>query len=183
VVVHLALLLPLGWLLYLGFTGQLGTDPAQRVVRHLGFSGACILWLCLAMTPLRRLTGEPGWIGFRRALGLWAFAYLSLHLLAFVVVWAGLDLAIILEELTKRPYMYVGLVGWLLMVPLAVTSTRSARRRLGRRWQQLHRLIYPVALLGLLHMIWLAKLDYLQPALFGVALLLLLVSRRLAITK
>lgn len=176
--IHFALLSPLLWLTFTLVAGRIGTDPAESIVKYLGFTGACILWGCLCMTPMRLITGSPYWVSYRRALGVWSFFYLSLHFMAFLVVWAGLDLVIIIEELTKRPYMYIGLAGWLCMLPLAITSTKSSRRKLGRRWIQLHRLIYPAAVLGLIHMVWLAKLDYLQPALFALSLFLLFIMRR-----
>ena len=176
-VFHAASLLPLLWLVYLVATGQIGADPADRIVRYLGLTGACFLWACLTMTPLRLLSGRSVWISYRRGLGLWAFFYLSIHLLSFIVMWAGLDVQILLEEVTERPYVYLGLFGWLLMVPLAFTSTRSARRRLGKSWIKLHRLIYPVALLGLAHMLWIAKLDYLQVSIFGGLLFMLFFCR------
>lgn len=169
--------------MYLVISGQAGADPAERTVRYLGFTGICFLWGCLAMTPLRLISGRSAWITLRRALGLWAFFYLSLHLLAFVVIWAGLDVQILTEEVTERPYIYLGLLAWLLMVPLAVTSTRASRRRLGRRWLMLHRLIYPVSLLGLVHMFWIAKLDYFQVAVFTMLLLLLYLCRWLCRKK
>lgn len=177
VLLHVGSFLPLLWLMLLMISEQIGADPAERIVRYLGFTGICFLWGSLSMTPLRHITGRPAWITYRRALGLWAFFYLSLHLVSFVVVWAGLDLQIVTEEVTERPYVYLGLLGWLLMVPLAVTSTRAFRRRLGRRWLTLHRLVYLVSFLGLAHMFWIAKLDYLQVAVFGVLLIFLLAIR------
>ena len=176
---HLGALLPLFWLVYLVLSGEIGADPAERIVRDLGLYGACFLWGSLAITPLRLMTRNPRWVSYRRALGLWAFSYLSLHLLAFIVVWAGLDWGIVTEEVTKRPYVYVGLLGWCLMVPLALTSTRNARRKLGRRWITLHKLVYLIAILGLVHMAWIAKLDYLQVSIFGVLLSLLFLARRI----
>ena len=174
---HLGALVPLGWLLYLIVTGEIGADPAERVVRDLGFYGVCLLWLSLSMTPLRLITKKPQWIAYRRAFGLWGFAYLTLHLLAFVVMWAGLNWSIVLEEVTKRPYIYVGLAGWVLLLPLALTSTRSARRSLGRRWITLHKSVYVVSVLAMIHMAWIAKLDYLQVIVFSVILFLLYASR------
>ncbi|AUM11936.1 protein-methionine-sulfoxide reductase heme-binding subunit MsrQ [Ketobacter alkanivorans] len=175
---HVLLLWPLLWLVYRVIAGDIGTDPAESIVRYLGFTGACMLWACLAITPLRLISGNPSWVSYRRALGLWAFFYTSLHLAAFLIVWAGLDLDIIIEEITKRLYVYIGLAAWLLLLPLAVTSTKASRRKLGRRWVVLHKLIYPSAVLAVVHMLWLAKLDYLQPALFAVMLFLLLLMRR-----
>lgn len=171
------LAIPLLWLVYLIFSQSIGPDPAEKIVRDLGFAGACILWLTLAMTPLKIVTGKGYWIAFRRLLGLWSFAYLSLHMLAFVVFWAGLNWGIVLEELIRRPYIYVGFAAWVLLLPLAITSTRKARRSMGLGWQKLHRLIYVIAGLGLLHIIWFSKLEYTQPMVFGGLLVLLLSIR------
>ena len=176
-VLHLLLCLPLLWLGYLIATQQLGADPAELLVRELGFYGACVLWGCLAMTPLRVLTEWPGWIAFRRLLGLWSFFYLTLHFSVFIMLWAGLNLAVIMDEVTQRPYIIVGLIAWLMMLPLAITSTRGFRRRLGKRWQKLHRLVYLVALLGLLHIVWVAKLEYMQPLLFAGILIAMFALR------
>ena len=142
-------------------------------MKELGFYGACILWLTLAITPLKKLTGIASFMAYRRLLGLWSFFYLTLHLLVFVVLWAGLNVAVLLEEVSQRPYIIVGTIAWLLLVPLTITSTRKARRSMGRRWQSLHRLVYIIAVLGLVHITWIAKLDFTQPALFGAVLLVL----------
>jgi sulfoxide reductase heme-binding subunit YedZ len=180
---HGGLSLPLLWLVYEIWSQNLGTDPAEKVVKALGLYGAIVLWACLSMTPARRLTGKPFWIALRRPLGLWAFFYLSLHLLAFLLLWAGLDLNIITEEVTKRPYIYVGLSAWLILLPLAATSTQKIRRSMGLRWVSLHKLVYLSALLAVLHMIWLSKLDYAQAAWFALALFVLLMARVRRITK
>ena len=151
-------------------------------MKELGFYGACILWLTLAITPLKKLTGIASFMAYRRLLGLWSFFYLTLHLLVFVVLWAGLNVAVLLEEVSQRPYIIVGSIAWLLLVPLTLTSTRKARRSMGRRWQSLHRLVYIIAVLGLVHITWIAKLDFTQPALFG-AVLLVLFGLRIKIKK
>ena len=170
---HALLALPLLGLMYLALTQQLGPDPAEHLMKELGFYGACILWLTLAITPLKKLTGIASFMAYRRLLGLWSFFYLTLHLLVFVVLWAGLNVAVLLEEVSQRPYIIVGTIAWLLLVPLTITSTRKARRSMGRRWQSLHRLVYIIAVLGLVHITWIAKLDFTQPALFGAVLLVL----------
>ncbi|MGB3619736.1 sulfoxide reductase heme-binding subunit YedZ [Ketobacter sp. MCCC 1A13808] len=164
---HILLALPFFWVVYLVVSGDIGTDPAEKIVREFGFDGACILWLSLAMTPLRKLTGNAIWIAFRRPLGLWSFFYLSLHLCSFLVFWAGLDFQVITEELSERPYIYIGVAAWVLLVPLAVTSTQRSRRRLGKKWNQLHRLVYLSGALAVLHIVWVSKLDYVQPLIFG----------------
>ena len=170
---HVLMALPLLGLMYLALTQQLGPDPAEHLMKELGFYGACILWLTLAITPLKKLTGIASFMAYRRLLGLWSFFYLTLHLLVFVVLWAGLNVAVLLEEVSQRPYIIVGSIAWLLLVPLTLTSTRKARRSMGRRWQSLHRLVYIIAVLGLVHITWIAKLDFTQPALFGAVLLVL----------
>ena len=170
---HVLMALPLLGSMYLALTQQLGPDPAEHLMKELGFYGACILWLTLAITPLKKLTGIASFMAYRRLLGLWSFFYLTLHLLVFVVLWAGLNVAVLLEEVSQRPYIIVGTIAWLLLVPLTITSTRKARRSMGRRWQSLHRLVYIIAVLGLVHITWIAKLDFTQPALFGAVLLVL----------
>lgn len=175
--IHLLAVIPLLMLLRTAYQGDLGPDPAEYVVRELGFWGIVMLWANLSMTPLKNLTSQPYWIGFRRALGLWSFAYICFHLTAFLLFWCGLSPDIITDEIGKRPYILIGLSAWLLMVPLAVTSTRNARRRLGRRWNRLHKLVYPVAVLALLHLIWIAKLDYSKSIIFSIVLIFLFFIR------
>lgn len=174
---HLLLSIPLLYLVYQIVTDNLGPDPAQEIVKQLGFNGACVLWLTLAVTPLRILTGWAGWMAFRRMLGLWSFAYVSCHLFAFLVFWAGLSISVIQEEIVDRPYILVGLLAWVLLIPLAVTSTQRSRRKLGKTWIKLHKLVYPISLLVLLHIVWIAKLDFLQPLLFALVLMGLFVVR------
>lgn len=136
-----------------------------------------LLWACLAMTPLKKLFGQPFWIAARRSLGLWAFFYVTLHLMAFSLLWAGADLAIINEEIRQRPYILLGLSAWILLIPLALTSTRAARRTLGVRWIQLHRTVYIVAFLALAHLLFIAKLDYVKPVAFAIVLIFLFFVR------
>jgi len=175
--VHLLALLPLLELFRSIVTQQIGPDPAEAIVRNLGFWALLSLWCCLAMSPLRYLTGKPFWIAMRRPLGLWAFAYGSLHLAAFLFVWAGADVSIVLDELMERPYILFGVAAWLIMLPLAATSTRKARVALGPRWNQLHRLVYLAALLGLIHLLLIAKLDYVKFLAFSIALIFLFFLR------
>ena len=175
--VHVTAMLPLSYLGWLVATNNLGPDPAQYLVHELGFWGLLFLWLSLSMTPLRMLTGKPGWVAFRRATGLWSFAYVCLHLTVFLLAWCGLNIEIIQEEILERPYILLGVVAWLLMIPLAITSINALRRRLGRRWLQLHRMVYGIAVLGLLHLALVAKLEYLEPLLFGMVLIFLFFMR------
>ncbi len=174
---HLMCLGPILWQIRVAVTGGLGPDPAETLMRNLGFWGITWLWCSLAMTPLRLLTGQSSWIALRRLLGLWSFAYLLCHLLVFLFLWCGGDTALISEEIIKRPYITLGLVAWILMIPLAVTSAQSLRRMLGRRWNSLHKLVFPVAVLGLLHLIWIEKLDYTKSITFSMLLIFFLFIR------
>ena len=139
--------------------------------------GLRLLLLTLAVTPLRRLTGWGWLLRFRRMLGLFAFFYLSLHLVTYLWLDQFFDWAAILEDVAKRPYITAGFAAFLLLVPLALTSTRGMVRRLGWRWQTLHRLIYPAAALGVLHFFWLTKADLREPLVYASVLALLLALR------
>lgn len=160
----------------------LGADPVAAIEHELGIWALRLLLATLAVTPLRQLLGQPGLLRVRRMLGLYAFAYASLHFAAYLV----LDLrgwwAQVLAEIVDRPYITVGFAAWLLLVPLAVTSTRGWMRRLGRRWGQLHRLVYATAVLGVLHFWWVVKSDVREPLLYALILAALLgwrLARRL----
>lgn len=171
----LALMLPLYWL-YLAWTFALGPDPGKVLVDNLGQGGLVLLLLTLAMTPLQRLTRWNGWILVRRQLGLWCFAYICLHLCAYLVFILGLDWTQLGVELRKRPYIIVGTLGFLGLLPLALTSNKYSMRKLGSGWKKLHRLVYVILALGLLHMLWVVRSDIERWSLYaaiGVFLLLL----------
>ena len=157
------------------FTGGLGANPVEHITHTTGTFALVFLMITLAVTPLRRLTGYGRLIRLRRMLGLFAFFYTVLHLSTFVVLDHFFDPAAILQDVFKRPYITAGSVGFLLMVPLAVTSTDGMIRRLGgRRWQQLHRLVYFSAIAGVVHFLWLVKADLREPLIFAGVLALLL---------
>ncbi|HEX5277900.1 MAG TPA: protein-methionine-sulfoxide reductase heme-binding subunit MsrQ [Fluviicoccus sp.] len=151
-------LLPLFALMASAFLSRLGPDPAKSLVDATGLWTFRMLLICLAMSPLRLLTGSSSWISYRRMLGLFAMFYGALHLLSYGVFLLAGDLGMLSRELVKRPYIIVGFSAWLLMLPLAITSTRQWQKRLGRRWLLLHRLVYGIAVLGMLHFIWLKKI-------------------------
>lgn len=174
---HALAALPAVLLAHGAWTERLGADPVAALVHRTGWWALTLLLVCLAMTPLRRLSGSTAPIRFRRLLGLWAFAYASAHLACFAVFDLGLDLGLLAAEIGKRPYILVGFSAWLLLIPLAITSTRGMMRRLGRRWVQLHRLVYPVAVLGVLHFWWQVKADIAQPLLYATILAVLLAAR------
>ena len=177
---HLAALLPAAWLgwqvrseLVLG-TGALGADPVAAIEHFLGLWALRFLVLSLAVTPLRQLTGWTVLLRFRRMLGLYAFFYATLHFTAYLVLDLRGYWADVFAEIAKRPYITVGFLAWLLLVPLAATSTQAAMRRLGRTWGRLHRLVYAVAVLAVLHFWWLVKSDIREPLLYAVILATLL---------
>ena len=185
-VVALLLSLPLLWLAeavrteFVAPGSALGADPGEMVVHHLGDWGLRFLLLTLAITPLRRRFGWHELARCRRMTGLFAFSYLSLHLLAYLGLLAGFDRTLIVEDLTKRPYIIAGGLGLLALSPLAVTSTRGWQRRLGRDWRKLHRLVFPATGLGLLHLLWLTKDGYGEFTVYLVILVLLVAERLFA---
>jgi sulfoxide reductase heme-binding subunit YedZ len=152
----------------------LGANPVEEILHTLGKWGLNFLFITLCITPLRQITGWVHWIRFRRMLGLTAFFYLLAHFLWYLLVDQGFDLATLGEDIARRPYITVGFTGLLLLVPLALTSTRAAMRRLGRRWQRLHRLVYVVAVLGCVHYYWQVKADVREPLVYFAILALLL---------
>jgi len=167
---------PFYWL-YLAAIAALGPDPGKVLVDNLG-QGALVFLLCsLAMTPLQRLSGWAGWISFRRQLGLWAFAYAVLHLSAYLYFLLGLDFSSFGAELVERPYITVGAVALMGLLALAATSTRWSMRKLGRRWKQLHRLVYPVLLLVLLDMMGVVRAHAGRWVLYASIAALLLLAR------
>ncbi len=154
---------PLAWLGGTAVTAGLGPNPPEAVIHWMGRWGLALLLATLAVTPARRLSGWNELAQIRRTLGLLAFLYLALHLLAYVGLDQFFDLPFIVEDVLERPFIAVGSTSFLLLVPLAVTSTRGWIRRLGRKWRLLHRLVYPAAALGVLHYYWEVKADTFWP--------------------
>lgn len=179
-VVHLLALLPaaiLAWQFYdvwKSGSDALGADPVAEIEHRTGLWALRFLMIALAVTPLRQLSGQAVLVRFRRMLGLYAFFYASLHFAAYL----GLDLrgywTQIFEEIVKRPYITVGFSAWLLLLPLAVTSTKGWIRRLGRNWARLHKLVYAIGVLAVLHFWWLVKSDIREPMLYAGILAVLL---------
>lgn len=172
-----AALAPIGLLVagVVGWSGvSLGANPVEKILETLGKTSLNLVLITLCVTPLRQLTGWSELMRLRRMLGLAAFAYVLMHFLFYVLVDQGLNLDILLEDVAKRPFITAGFTGFLLLIPLALTSTRSAMRRLGRRWGQLHRLVYATALLGCVHYYWQVKADVREPLFYSAALAALL---------
>ena len=174
----LGAILPLAWLVRGAILGDLGPEPVDTIQRWTGLPALTLLWLSLSVTPLRRLTGLNPLIRLRKPLGLAAFGYAALHLLSYLVFDQELSAAEIGKDILEHPWVLVGFAAFLLLTPLALTSTEGAIRRLGgRRWQQLHRLVYPAAILASLHFLWLVKRDVTLPVTYIAALALLLGAR------
>lgn len=167
---------PLLWL-YQAWIFALGPDPGKVLVDRLGLGTLILLLITLSVTPLQRLTGWAGWIAVRRQLGLWCFAYVVMHLSAYLVFILGLDWSQLGVELRKRPYIIVGSIGFLGLLALSVTSNRYSQRRLGAGWKKLHRLAYVILGLGLLHMLWIVRADLGEWAIYASIGALLLVLR------
>ena len=176
--IFIAALIPLGLLVWNALHDGLGANPVEAITRETGGWGLRFLLITLLVTPLRRVTGWQALARIRRMLGLYAFFYLCLHFLTYLVLDAFFDVRYILEDITDRTYITLGFSSFLLLIPLAVTSTNAMVRRLGgRRWRRLHRLAYVAATGGVLHFLWLVKADLREPLIYMGLLLLLFLAR------
>ncbi|HCY62089.1 MAG TPA: sulfoxide reductase heme-binding subunit YedZ [Oxalobacteraceae bacterium] len=180
IIVFLAALLPLARLVWFGFTDRLGANPIEFITRSTGDWTLYFLCLTLAVTPLRRLLQWPWLIRLRRMLGLFCFFYAVMHFTTFLWFDHFFDLGEMWRDVLKRPFIAVGFTTFVLLIPLAITSSNAMVRRLGgKHWQQLHRLIYLIAPLGILHFWWMkaGKNDFAEPIVFGVIVAILLGMR------
>lgn len=176
VTIHTLALAPLAWIVINAFQGDLTANPIQNLTQRTGIAALWLLVLSLAATPLNTLGFHSG-LKVRRALGLYAFLYALLHFLVFTGLDYLFDPVLIAGAIIEKRYALAGLGAFLLLLPLAITSTRGWKRRLGKNWKRLHRLVYVAALLAVIHYIWLVKSDVRQPLAFGAAVLLLLMAR------
>ncbi len=176
VVVFAASLVPLALMVLAAFgvSGSLGANPVEELINRTGGWGLKFLLITLAVTPARRITGWHWLIRFRRMLGLFAFFYVLLHFITYAVIDHRMDLGIIVEDIVQRPFITLGAAALLMLIPLAATSTKGMMRRLGRRWQQLHRLVYVIAILGVWHFWWQVKQDIREPLVYAAILAVLL---------
>ena len=178
--VFVAGLAPLAWMICGAlqlFGASLGADPVKKLEHECGKTALNFLLLTLAVTPVRNLTGLPQLLRLRRMLGLFVFFYAVVHFTVYLVLDLELNLAVVGADIVKRPYITVGFTALLLLVPLALTSTNGMMRRLGRRWQSLHRLIYVIAALAVWHFYWQVKRDVREPLLYMGMLALLFAYR------
>jgi sulfoxide reductase heme-binding subunit YedZ len=175
----IACLSPFALLVYQAITNTLGPDPSSKIQLTTGYNALLILILALAITPLRLLSPRLSWlIKFRRLLGLFAFFYATVHLATYVALYLNFDLSVLKTDLTKRRFIIAGFVAWVLLVPLAATSTTGAIRRLGgKRWNRLHKLVYLAAISGIIHYWWQVKPGVLSPTNLTITLFVLLLAR------
>jgi len=168
--VFCAALIPAAQLAYRAYLGNLTANPIEYITHKTGDAAVMMLVITLVVTPLRRLTGWNELIRLRRMLGLFAFFYASLHLLTWAVVDKYFDVQTMVQDVFERPFITIGMTTFLLLLPLAITSTAGMIRRLGRRWQQLHRLVYVAATTAVIHFWWGVKADIREPRLWALAL-------------
>jgi len=164
-------------------TGSLGANPVEAIQDRFGIWGLRFIMIALAVTPLRQVTSWNWLIRFRRMLGLFAFFYVLMHFLTWLVLDQGLLISAIIEDIVERPFITIGFAAFVLLIAMAATSTNGIRRRMGKRWQQLHYSIYAVGILGVWHFWWQVKLDTSEPAIYAAILATLLgyrLYRRLA---
>lgn len=175
--VFVACLIPLGLLGVNGYNDNLGANPIEVITHWTGDWTLTFLLITLSVTPLRKITGLPWLIKLRRMLGLFAFFYASLHFMTYIWLDQFFDPGGIVKDVAKRPFITAGFTSFVLLLPLAVTSTGAMIRRLGRNWQRLHRLVYAVSIGGVIHYLWLVKADIFWPVTYGAILTILLATR------
>ena len=179
--VFLVCLIPLGQLLYNAWADDLTANPIEYITHFTGDWSLIFLVATLSVTPLRKIFGWNEIIKLRRMLGLFAFFYVLLHFSTYIVLDHFFDFERIVKDVYKRPYVTAGFTAFVLLIPLAATSTAAMIRRLGKRWQQLHRLVYVAAIAGVVHFYWLVKADIRRPVQYGAILALLLGYRLLSL--
>ena len=170
-------LIPFLIIVYKIYFNQLGPEPVKEITHHTGEWTLIFICLTLAMSPLKRLTNLSIWIKFRRMLGLFVFFYATLHMLTYVVIDYRLDFSSISKDIFTKRFIFVGFTAWLLLIPLAITSSKKAIFFLKDKWKKLHRLIYLIAILGVVHFLWLVKHDLTEPLIYAAIIFILLLLR------
>ena len=159
------------------YFNQLGPEPVKEITHHTGEWTLIFICLTLAMSPLKRFTNLVIWIKFRRMLGLFVFFYATIHLITYVVIDYRLDWQQIFNDVLKKKYIFIGFSAWLLLIPLAATSSQKMIKILKRNWKNLHRLVYVIAIFGSLHYIWLSKTIFFKPLIYTLIIVVLLALR------
>ncbi len=176
-IIWLAALSPLSWMIYAGLNNQLGPDPGKALVDGLGLWALRLLLITLSLRPLRDITRRSIFIRVRRLIGLFCWFYASLHFAASIFYVIGFSWADLLKAFSEKTYIILGVVAWLMLVPLGLTSNRWSQKLLARRWVKLHRMIYLIVMFACLHFIWLVRSDYWEPALYCLMAVFLLIWR------
>jgi sulfoxide reductase heme-binding subunit YedZ len=182
ILTHIGALLPLAWLLWETWQGQFIIDPVKEITTRTGKTALILLILSLACTPINTIFGFKHALRVRRPLGLYAFLYVGLHFLTFLGLDYGFDLDLIRQDILDQRYVLVGFATGLLLLPLAITSTKGWQKRLGKSWKRLHRLVYLASILDIVHFVWLTK-DLREPLRYGGVVVLLLIVRLPAIKR
>ena len=169
--------IPLFLILYKIIFNKLGPEPVKEITHFTGEWTLLFIIFTLSMSPLKKITKLNIWISFRRMLGLFIFFYATLHMLTYVVIDYRLDFQSISKDILTKKFIFVGFAAWVLLLPLALTSSRKALIYLKDKWKKLHRLIYVIAILGVTHFIWLVKKDLTEPLIYAVIILILLLFR------
>nr|WP_237391333.1 protein-methionine-sulfoxide reductase heme-binding subunit MsrQ [Cedecea sulfonylureivorans] len=178
VALHLAAFLPFVWLFYAANQGLLSADPAKDIQHFTGRMALKLLLGTLLIAPLARYAKQPLLIRTRRLLGVWCFVWASIHLTSYSLLELGINnIGLLGQELITRPYLMLGIVSWFILLALAVTSTQSAQRKLGKRWQKLHNCVYLVAILAPIHYLWSVKILSPQPLIYALGAFILLALR------
>ncbi len=173
-IVHILCLLPLVRLIYCFYTNNLTANPVEFITHSTGTWALAILLISLTITPLRKIKKLNWLISLRRMIGLYSFFYACLHFLTYIIFDLNFNFSGVAKDIAKRPFITIGFATFLFLLPLAITSNKFSIQKLtGKRWNQLHRLVYPAAILGIVHFYWLVKSDVRQPVLYGVILILL----------
>ena len=175
--VFLLCLWPLYSIIYQIFYNNLGAEPVDKIINHFGEWTLIFIFLTLSMSPLKRITNSTVWIKFRRMLGLFVFFYASIHLLSYVGLDYRFDFQPILNDVLKKKFVFIGFAAWLLLIPLAITSSDKMVKILKQNWKKIHRLIYVIGIFGVLHFIWLSKTIFFKPLIFLIILIILLLFR------
>lgn len=168
---------PLGTIILDIYYNDLGAEPVKKIMNHFGEWTLIFICLTLALSPLKRITNLSFWIKFRRMLGLFVFFYATIHLLTYVGLDYRFDWEPIINDVLKKKYIFIGFSAWLLLIPLAITSSQKMIKLLGRNWKNLHRLVYVIAIFGSLHYIWLSKTIFFKPLIYTLIIVVLLALR------
>jgi len=175
--VFILCLWPLGIIILDIYYNNLGAEPVKKIMNHFGEWTLIFICLTLTMSPLKRITNLSFWIKFRRMLGLFVFFYATVHLLTYVGLDYRFDWDPIINDVLKKKYIFIGFSAWLLLIPLAITSSQKMIKILGRNWKNLHRLVYVIAIFGSLHYIWLSKTIFFKPLVYTLIIVVLLALR------